>query len=202
MMGEEFGEQYAASQLARRASPIRRWVKQAYLDRVLAHVRGPTLDVGCGAGQLLEQLPAGSMGLELNPVLVEELSSKGLRVSQIVGASDRIEIGDFVIGTFRTLVLSHVLEHFENAARVLEMLLEDCAQRGIERVVIVVPGKVGYESDSTHKTFVTLDYLEDKRLTTHAGFSLGHRSYFPGNLESIGKLFIYHELMLVYDRAG
>ncbi len=202
MMGEEFGDRYAASQMARRASPIRRWVKQAYLDRVLGRVEGPTLDVGCGAGQLLEQLPTGSMGLEVNPILVGDLSSRGIRVLQITGRPDRIELGDFALGTFQTLVLSHVLEHFENAARVFEMLLEDCAARGIARVIIVVPGKVGYESDSTHKTFVTLDYIESNNLTSHAGFTLGHRSYFPGNFESIGKLFIYHELMLVYDRVG
>ena len=143
MIREEFGVRYAASQLARRASPLRKRIKQLYLDRVLHQVVGPTLDVGCGAGQLLEQLPPNSMGLEINPVLVEQLTSRGLRVSQIAGRPDRIELGDFAHETFRTLVLSHVLEHFENAARVLETLLEDCAARGIERVIIVVSGTSG-----------------------------------------------------------
>ena len=202
MMAEEFGDQYAALQLARSASPMHRWIRQIYLDRVLDRVLGPTLDVGCGAGQLLERLPSGSMGIEVNPVLVRELSSKSLCVSQITGAPDRIELGDFAPGTFRTLVLSHVLEHFENAGRALKKLLETCATRGFERVIIVVPGRVGYENDATHKTFVTLDYIESNHLISHAGFTLEHRSYFPGNLKSIGRLFVYHELMLVYDRAA
>lgn len=200
-MSEEFGVQYAASQLARRESRLRKRIKQLYLDRVLRHVSGPTLDVGCGAGQLLAQLPPNSMGLEINSVLVERLISEGLQVSQIAGSAERIELGDFAHGTFRTLVLSHVLEHFENAARVLENLLADCAARGIARVIVVVPGRVGYDSDATHKTFVTLDYLESEKLLASAGFMLTHRSYFPGNFRSIGRLFIYHELMLIYDRA-
>ena len=141
------------------------------------------------------------MGLEINPILVEQWTSKGLQVSQVAGRPDRIELGNFVHGTFRTLVLSLVLEHFQNAARVLETLLEDCAARGIERVIIVVSGRVGYESDTTHKTFVTLDYLESKDLLSSAGFRLTHLCYVPGNFKSVGRLFIYHELMLVYDRA-
>ena len=43
---------------------------------------GPTLDYGCGAGELLELLPAGSEGAEVNREAVEYCRSKGLRVSQ------------------------------------------------------------------------------------------------------------------------
>lgn len=200
-MQDEFGGRYAATQLARRENPLRRKIKQFYLDRILAHAVGPTLDVGCGAGQLLEQLPAGSMGLEVNPVLVDELERRGMRVSQATANPDRIELGDFANGVFRTLVISHVLEHFDHAGQVLAALLQDCAARGIERVIVVVPGKVGYDSDATHKTFVTLDYVESENLMSWAGFKLRHRSYYPGNFKAMGKLFIYHELMLVYDRT-
>ncbi len=200
-MQDEFGERYAAAQFARRENPLRRRIKQFYLDRILAHAVGPTLDVGCGAGQLLEQLPAGSMGLEVNPVLVAELAARGTRVSQAAANPDRIDLGECANGAFRTLVLSHVLEHFEHAGQVLAALLQDCAERGIERVIVVVPGKVGYDSDSTHKTFVTLDYIERENLNSGAGFKLLHQSYFPGNFKAVGRLFVYHELMLVYDRV-
>lgn len=202
MMQEEFGDRYAAEQLARRENPLRSRVKQFYLDRVLVHVKGPTIDVGCGAGQLLEQLPVGSMGLEVNPVLVGRLAARGLRVSRVEPNPERIDLSDFASGTFRTVVLSHVLEHFHQAGRVLSGLLEDCAVRGIERVIVVVPGKVGYDRDATHKTFVTLDYLVSKGVISNANFKLGHHSYFPGDVEALGRLFAYHELMLIYDRVG
>jgi putative flippase GtrA/SAM-dependent methyltransferase len=201
MMGEEFGDRYAESQLARSENPLRKRIKRFYLDRMLRYVRGPTLDVGCGAGQLLELLPPGSAGLEVNPVLVKQLAARGLYVSQVAGASDRIDLGDAPTGAFRTLVLSHVLEHFDQAGAVLRRLLKECALRGFERVIIVVPGQVGYNSDSTHKTFVTVDYLEREGLLSESGFQVSHRSWFPGNVAYLGKLFIYHELMLVYDRT-
>jgi hypothetical protein len=38
---------------------------------------GPTIDLGFGAGQLLERLPEESLELEVNPHLVEEARQAG-----------------------------------------------------------------------------------------------------------------------------
>jgi SAM-dependent methyltransferase len=198
-----FDLQYAARQLDRRSNGFRARIKQFYLDRVLRHVRGPTLDIGCGAGQLLERLPPGSIGLEVNPALVADLQARGLRVELVVPTTNALALGSVRPGDVKTAVLSHVLEHFDDAAAVLRRLFDDCAARGIERVVVVVPGLVGYRSDATHRTFVTLAYLRAHGLVSAqaggGGFHLVHHSYFPGNLRFIGRLFVYHELMLVYD---
>ena len=194
-----FGDAYAASQIARRESGLRARIKQFYLDRVLKHALGPTVDIGCGAGQLLEQLPPGSIGLEVNPALVQDLKTRGLDVMPIDPDHTRITLGDLPVGRVRTAVLSHVLEHFADAATVLRRLMQDCTALGITRLIVVVPGSVGYASDDTHRTFVTLDYLRARGLLHGPGFTLKHRSYFPGNVAAIGRLFIYHELMLVYD---
>ena len=67
----EFGSAYAVEQLRRSRHPLRRLIKKFYLDRVLRELRGPTIDFGCGAGQLLARLPADSVGLEVNPPLVQ-----------------------------------------------------------------------------------------------------------------------------------
>ncbi len=194
-----FDDDYAARQIARSENPLRARVKQFYLDRILRQVDGPTVDIGCGAGQLLEQLPAGSLGLEVNPVLVQNLQARGLNVMPIVPDATRIDLGEVRPGTVRTAVLSHVLEHFADAASVLRRLLADCAALGISRLVVVVPGSAGFAKDDTHKTFVTLDYLAGQGLVEGAGFAMTHRSYFPGDMRSFGGLFAYHELMVVYD---
>jgi SAM-dependent methyltransferase len=196
----EFGAAYASKQLARKGSMLRRWVKSFYVARVLSVVRGPTLDVGCGAGQILERLPPGSAGIELNPVLVEQHQARGLDVRQAQPDAARIDLSPAAPGAFRTLVLSHVLEHFVDAHRVLGQLLADAGARGIERVVIVVPGRVGYDSDATHKTFVTRAYLAEHGVEAGAGFALAQASYFPGDAAWLGRWYVYHELMLVYDR--
>ncbi len=201
-----FGDRYAASQLARRDSGVRARVKQLYLDRILRFATGVTVDVGCGAGQLLEQLPAGSIGIEVNPALVAALRSRGLNVLQVAGDPSTISLGTVQPGVASTVVLSHVLEHFDDAARVLRRLMVDCSALGVSRLIIVVPGAVGYRSDATHRTFVTLDYLAAHALLDGDGCRVVHRSFFPGDLQAIGRLFIYHELMVVYEldatRAG
>ena len=195
----EFGTTYAASQIARRDSGWRSRIKQFYLDRILEQVRGPTVDIGCGAGQLLEQLPSGSVGLEVNEALVADLRSRGLAVLQSSPDESRIALGMLSPGRVRTAVLSHVLEHFADAAGVLRGLMHDGRRLGISRLVVVVPGRVGYASDATHKTFVALDYLSTHGLLDGPGFRTTHRSYFPGDFAILGRLFIYHELMLVYE---
>ncbi len=201
MEQHEFGDRYAASQIARRNNRLRSLVKQFYLDRILGYAEGVTVDIGCGAGQLLEQLPRGSIGLEINPALVRNLRTKGLDVIQITPSDSSIPLGTLRPGVARTAVLSHVLEHFGDAAGVLRGLMRSCAAVGISRLIVVVPGWVGYQSDTTHKTFVTLDYLKANALLAGDGFNAVHRSFFPGNLEVIGRLFVYHELMVVYDLA-
>lgn len=193
---------YYRQQIKRQRNPLRKLVKSFYVARVLRHVDGPAIDMGCGAGQILERLPGGSLGIEINPYLIEDLTQRGCRV--LPGAAD--SAGGFNLSAvpaeqFRTLVLSHVLEHFNEADQVLRRLLQDCASLGISTVIVVVPGRTGYRSDPTHKTFVDMDYLRSRDLLDCAGFQIAHHSYFPGNLRLIEEFFIYHELMVVYRMA-
>ena len=61
-MTMDFDQAYAAEQIRRRSSPLRRLIKSQYLANLTQRFSGPTIDLGCGAGQLLERLPAGSEG--------------------------------------------------------------------------------------------------------------------------------------------
>lgn len=200
--GENFGRDYARRQIDRQCNPFRKLIKSFYVSRVLRHVKGSTIDLGCGAGQILERLPTGSLGIEVNPHLIEYLARRGLRAMPAAESQSGFNLKELRPNEFRTLVLSHVLEHFENAGQVLRNLLHDCADLGVSTVIIVVPGETGFRSDPTHKTFVNMDYLRSKQIFECEGFQLSHYSYFPGNLKFIGKLFVYHELMLVYRRTG
>ncbi len=195
----DFDRAYADRQLARRGSAVRRWVKARYVARVLAHVRGPAVDLGCGAGQILARLPRGSMGVEVNPVLVDTLRAEDLDVVRAVPHPDRVDLDAVPAHRFGTAILSHVLEHFADAAGVLRRLMTDCAARGIGRLVVVVPGAAGYRTDDTHRTFVTLDYLRAHGLLGGADHRVVHRSFFPGDAAAFGRWFAYHELMLVYE---
>lgn len=198
MQDEEFGRAYARSQIDRQRNPFRKLIKSFYITRIMQHVDGPTIDLGCGAGQILEHLPAGSLGIEVNSYLIEDLTRRGLRVMPALECQSGFNLGFLNPNEFRTLVLSHVLEHFDNADQVLRSLLHDCANLGISTVIIVVPGEIGFRSDPTHKTFVDMNYLRSHEMIDCEGFQISHYSYFPGNLQLIGKFFVYSELMVVY----
>ena len=198
----EFDRQYAVEQLRRSRHPLRRFIKGFYLRNVLRHVRGPSIDFGCGAGQLLELLPPGSVGMEVNPHLIAQLRGVGLTVHEARADLRDFELIGFAPGVFRTLVIAHVLEHLVDPIEALRLLLVACRRIGIERVVLVVPGARGYASDRTHKTFIDRAFLEDRMPKVSDGFARSSLTYFPFPWEWMGRHFIYQEMKVVFDRIG
>jgi SAM-dependent methyltransferase len=196
----EFDRAYADEQLRRSHQPFRRFIKGFYLRNVLRDVRGPCIDFGCGAGQLLEKLSPGSKGLELNPFLVESLTKIGLFVNQANGIENDFELIEFEEGKFKTLVISHVLEHLAEPAKALRVLFSACHRLGITRVIVIVPGKKGYQSDKTHKTFIDQNYIETNLSNSYDGFVRSSISFFPGPWEWIGRYYIFHEMKVIFDR--
>lgn len=197
----EFDQAYAAEQLRRSRHPLRRLIKAFYIRNMLGHVCGPTIDFGCGAGQLLRRLPVGSEGLELNPHLVRALSADGLKVHQARGDLSDFDLAGFAPDRFRSLVIAHVLEHLPDPVAALAQLLRACARLGIERVIVVVPGAKGYASDRTHKTFIDRVYLDRHLTSVFEGYARTAPSYFPGP-ENISPLFVFHEMLVRFDRVA
>jgi len=197
----EFDRDYASEQLRRAGHPLRRMIKRFYVANILREVRGPTIDFGCGAGQLLRRLPPGSIGLEVNPWLVDHLTKEGLAVALYDASVDDFGFHQIPAGHYETLVLAHVLEHFPDAAQIQRKLLRSCRRLGIGRVIVVVPGGKGYRSDKTHKTFVTRRYVRERQLENCEGYSLTGSRYFPLNVEAVGNVFTFHELVLIFDIA-
>jgi len=194
----EFNLAYAQEQLRRSRHPLRRWIKHFYTENILRDIKGRTIDLGCGAGQLLARLPQGSLGLEVNPFLVEALQRKGLHVAMYDPAVDDFALRDLETNHFSTMVMAHVLEHFADPASILKKLFCSCARLGIERLVVVVPGAKGYKSDKTHKTFINRSFLERQSLINCEGYSMISSLYFPIDLEWMGNLLIYQEYKFVY----
>ena len=118
-----YDREYAGRQLRRKRNPLRRAIKHFYLENLLREVRGRTIDLGFGAGQLLERLPEGSLGLEVNPHLVEEARRAGLNAAVYDTSSAEPLIDAVPAGAYSTLVLAHVLEHFADADVMLRNIL-------------------------------------------------------------------------------
>jgi len=197
---DAFDEQYTAYQLNR--SWLRRIIRRGYLLSAMRLCRGATLDFGCGIGEQLALLPNGSVGLEVNPATVAHCQKRGLPVRQYEPATDKGLLLDIQPGHFKTLLMSHVLEHLEDAAKILQQLVASAARLGIDRFVLIVPGIKGYSSDITHRTFITEDYLRTNGVFPPAGWKLCSYRRFPFNSSWIGKFFTHNELQIVFYRGA
>ena len=96
--------------------------------------------------------------------------------------------------------MSHVLEHLDDPVDVLHRLVETAGPLRLRQVLIVVPGKAGFRSQESHRTFVDRGMLSDPAVTRDTGFVLASTSYFPGDIRRIGDVFLYHELRASYVR--
>lgn len=197
-MNGEFDQRYTAYQTDRGA--LRRLVRRVYLRSAAAQLQGPTLDFGCGVGELLERLPAGSKGLEYNRATVDHCRSRGLDVDWYDGYADDWRLTPLRGQRYESMVISHVLEHFVGPEAILSQLLRSAGGLGVRRVLAIVPGRAGYRIDDTHRTFVDRAMLADPEIVADSDFALQRARYFPGDIRKIGDWFPHHELQALFVR--
>lgn len=198
-MSGAFDKRYTEYQIDR--SGLRKLVRRAYLRSARAKLSGPTLDFGCGIGELLETLPAGSMGLEYNQATVAHCRGNGLDVAWYDGFEDDWSLSVLDGGRrFQSMVISHVLEHLEAPMSILQRLLVASERLSIEQALVIVPGRSGFRIDETHRTFVDLEMLSEPGVVEGTGFRLAKSSYFPLDLRPVGDWFPHHELQALFVR--
>lgn len=181
-------------------SSLRKKVRTVYLNDIRKYCIGKTIDFGCGVGELLKTLPPGSVGFEVNKVVVEYCKKNGLNVNLYIPDEDDYNFKMIQQGQYETFTMNHVLEHLERSSEVIEKIFETCDRLGIKRIVFTVPGHKGYKSDATHQTFINMDYLSSKGVLDNRFYQLKMNKYFPVNSESFSKVFTHNELRLVFDK--
>lgn len=195
----EYGEDYARYQLDR--SWLRKLVRKIYLRSAAGQLAGPTVDLGCGVGELLSRLPAGSVGLDINPASVEHCRQRGLEAQVYDGEADDWSLRPLEgRRDLQALVVSHVLEHLEAPMHKLSRLMAACTSLGISRILVIVPGRRGFASDDTHRTFIDAAMLSDPAVTRGTGFTLRGSRHFPIDAAAVGKVFTHLELQAVFER--
>lgn len=181
-------------------SSFRKKVRTYYLNDIKKYCIGKTIDFGCGVGELLKALPEGSIGFEVNKVVVEFCKKNGLNVNLYIPEEDNYEFRMIGKGQFESFTMNHVLEHLERSADIISRIFESCARIGIKRIVFTVPGHKGYKSDATHQTFINMDYLARSGVTDNKYYQLKVNKYFPINSEAFSRYFTHNELRLVFDK--
>ncbi|WP_082900965.1 class I SAM-dependent methyltransferase [Rhodococcus sp. EPR-134] len=149
------------------------------------------LDVGCGIGRNLRNLPPGSVGVDHNEHSVEFCRSVGFEAyssAEFHSESDQ--------RTFDGMLMAHLLEHLpagEASGIVAEYLpfLEPGAT-----VMLICPQERGFASDPTHTVF--LDGVDLEKICADNGLVVRRSLSFPFP-RWMGKPFIYNESVVIAE---
>ncbi len=131
--------------LRQRSNLARLYRKYWLYPRLCRYLYGSVLDIGCGIGDLLA-FRSNTVGTDINPISVNWCRSNGHIVDLML--PDELP---FSSAAFDGVVIDNVLEHINDPAPLLSEVLRVLRTGGI--VVVGVPGKKGYASDSDHKVF-------------------------------------------------
>lgn len=184
----------------------RSWIRKTirriiYLKHILRYVNGPTIDFGCGTGELLALLPKGSIGFDTNKAAIDYCKRNNLNAKLYDPQTDDYKFAELEPKFYKTFVMNHVLEHIENPHEALKKILKSCNRLGIERIIIVVPGPKGFARDKTHKVFIDYEFFKKHNLTDAFGYTITKHKYFPFNFSWAGKFFAYNELVIIYEKS-
>lgn len=105
---------------------------------LLSRYHNPSLllDLGCGTGLILSQLPSGSVGLDINPYAVEMAKRHAPQAELVIGDAENVPVRD---GVFSTIICTEVLEHLPNHERALQEIRRTLTAKG--RLIGSVPRK-------------------------------------------------------------
>lgn len=155
-----------------------------------------TLDVGCGIGRNLQNLPKGSVGVDHNPHSISVAKEAGCTAYI---EKDFLKSKDAKKASYDSILLAHVIEHmnFSDNRRVLESYEKYLKRNG--KIIIICPQEKGYTTDATHVSLYDHDDLA--ALLGSVGFTLTRRYSFPLP-RWFGKYFTYNEFVVVAKRTG
>lgn len=120
--------------------------------RLSRELKGETLDVGCGIGDMLRYRPQ-TKGVDIDPNAVSWCCSQGLDAVQM-----EVDCLPFADAVFDSVNLDNVLEHIAEPGPLLAQIHRVLKSGG--RLLVCVPGKKGYATDPDHKIF-----YDENRLT-------------------------------------
>ena len=141
--------------------------------RLCKKLKGRTLDLGCGVGDMLAYR-SNTVGVDINPKTIEWGKTQGFNVFLI--EDNKLP---FEEKSFDSVILDNVLEHILDPTLILLEGNRVLDEQGV--FVVGVPGLLGYSSDSDHKVFYTKEKLIDT--VTGFGFSVTELFAMPFNFE-------------------
>jgi len=153
-------------------------------------LRGTVLDIGCGIGDML-RARRGTVGVDVNPRLVEYCRSQGLDARLMTAGHLPFESR-----AFQSIILDNVLEHIPDPEQLLMEAHRVLCRGG--RIVVGVPGSRGYALDSDHKQFYSESQLHARML--RAGFAMMRTLYSPFKSRLLDSKLAWYAVYGVYEK--
>ena len=167
----------------------------------LKHLKpGKTLEIGCGLGRNLKVLDESSIGLDHNAISVAYCQSKGLpayTLSQFEQDSSSLNL----IGSFDSLLLSHVLEHVDIENQVDLIKSYTSYLKPHSKIILITPQEKGYQSTESHITWTDFSRLNEIVGAAAPDFLPSKQYSFPFP-RKFGKLFPYNEFVTSFERVA
>jgi 2-polyprenyl-3-methyl-5-hydroxy-6-metoxy-1,4-benzoquinol methylase len=182
--------------LSARGGALRRFIdpQRPYRWNLRRLHPGEVLDIGCGIGRNLTHLDGHGVGVDHNADCVAACRAAGLTAY----TSDEFpRSADAVLARFDTLLVSHVVEHMDDAGAdaLFRTYLPFIRRDG--RVIMITPQERGQRSDATHVQLI--DDAAARRLASRVGLEVQSISSFP--LPRVaGHVFTYNETVAVLAR--
>lgn len=162
-----FNEYFAY--LKTRSNRGRSYRKYWLYPTLVRYLKGSTLDIGCGLGDMLTYR-AQTIGADINPHAVDYCRAHGLDAHLM--QPDRLP---FQNKYFDSVLLDNVLEHLENPNQLLGEIGRVLREKGT--LLIGLPGKQGWLRDPDHK--VNYDEQSLNLCLSNAGFNCQKIFYMP-----------------------
>lgn len=134
--------------------------------RLTSRLKGLTLDVGCGIGDMLSSRPE-TVGADVNEQNVQHCLNRGL-TAKIMSP----DVLPFEADSFDSVLLDNVLEHILNPVPLLDEIYRVVNKSGV--VLVGVPGIRGWHSDPDHK----VSYDENELVECMRGRGFIHSEFF------------------------
>lgn len=157
---------------------------------------GKTLDVGCGIGRCLKNLPSGSIGIDHNEHSIEIVNRMGM----IGFTPAEFEKSDENrVGAFDSILFAHVLEHMTLRDGLKLIQKYTPLLRSAGKVIALCPQEKGFKTDPTHVTF--LDFAALGEIFVAAGLKTEKSYSFPFP-RFLGTWFPYNEFVVVGRKSN